>query len=178
MGGHDHAGSLNIQWQVLYIRERRVVKHNVSTDFAKAIRLYDLARDKGYGAVTLRSRNMAFPPPEELRPRYVRGRSKTTGQIIEGEVVPLDSLNRRGVWWCPYCVKQRKFVKQPYYVYDGIKVNIPRMACPMCGAAHTDFWVRYFNPIAKRFEGNFTDPHRAEKRRARQRRRRQQEDED
>ena len=159
-------GSLGSRWKVAWMTSdgRRVV-HAFGKDFAQAVKVYTAAVKAGKAGTTIISANMAFPPPEKYQRRYVRGISKTTGRLIEGEIIPLDKLNRGGIWWCPYCAKLRKFRKRSTSTYEGIVIPNPHMGCPMCDAAHTDFWVRFYNPIAKRFDGNFRDPARRRQRR-------------
>ena len=73
--------------------------------------------------------------------------------------------NAAGWWWCPYCVKLRRFVKRAGFYVDSIWVDEPSMACPLCSANHRDFHVRKWNPIAARISARVRDPNRRRVRR-------------
>jgi rubrerythrin len=45
---------------------------------------------------------------------------------------------RKGLWWCPYCGKYRKFKHNS---------NLNLKICPICGIGERDFYVRSYNNL-------------------------------
>lgn len=135
----------------------KVRRKKFGPDLPDAITYLTKALAKGplLKSVTLRCCNMGFPPPEKLRPhdvervsiKKVKGKRKRVKTTVR--VVPLYKLNREhGIWWCPYCMKLRKFVRRTHGVIDGIKIPDKAECCPMCGVTHRDHHVRLWNPVA------------------------------
>lgn len=135
-------------WEVRWVRNRRVTTVDVKDDFAEALRIYTKALVAGLSDVTLRSKNVGFPPPSKLRP-YFKKLTKNSEPI---RVVPLDLYNGRGWWWCPYCIHLRKFVKRNGFYTEGCWVPEPGYHCPMCGISHRDHHVAKWNPHARRYQ--------------------------
>lgn len=158
------------KWEVLWVHEGRVVRKKTGADLAEALRIYDLARDAGRKAVTLRCCNMGFPPPVKLQPRVVtfdKPRMLHGKRVSSVRIVPLRKLNHRGVWYCPYCMKLRRFVKRTIMEVEGIRFEQPGMHCPMCGVSHRDWHIRRWNPLADNISARVSDPNRKTRRRRR-----------
>lgn len=170
----------HVNWEVRWIGARgKVNVRKFGHDYVEAVRVYTLAVQAGKRAATLRSANIGFPPPPEKYAdleKYPRGRSKRTGKIVYGVrvkephtyLVRMRQVNAKGLWWCPFCMKMRKFVKKPGFTYEGIFVDKVHYACPMCAVMHDDGSVRKYNPIVTMMEMRG----RARKRSRRSRRRR------
>lgn len=143
-----------------------MIRKDFGNDLCEAVRIHALAVQGGRSGVTLRCKNMGFPPPAKYRPDPEE----------PNDPAPLELLNEQGVWWCPYCMKLRKFKKVSGYRLDGIWVAIPGMVCPMCKTSHRDPHVQRWNPLARQItdRGNDPNPRRARKvrREARERKRR------
>jgi hypothetical protein len=175
------------RWQVLWVKDGRVVRHDFEHDLAEAIRVHSLAMRAGRKAVTLRCCNMAFPPPDKYADREpVVVTHPTNGKRYKGQKIiepkqyirRMGQLNAKGIWWCPYCMQMRRFVKRTAVMVGGVRVEGDFMACPMCGISHR--MVTKYNPIATRIlmdTGRIKDPHAAEKRRRRRRARQEEDDE-
>lgn len=141
------------RWQVVWInpKNNKVVRKDFGDDFHEAMKVYTRAVELGARATTLRCKNMSFPPPEKWRPRMepvLNARGKPTGEQIKHE--PLEGLNRQGTYWCPYCIKFRKFRhRDGYYTTEGVWMAEPALVCPMCHIEHTAFYVKFWNPLAR-----------------------------
>lgn len=142
-----------VRWAVRKRGKTRWVVKKCGQDFSEALRVYELAKDGGRLAVTLRCANMAFPPPDKYAdPKYiivtrkVKGKTKRFKQR-DGILIPreyshkMHEVNLSGMWWCPYCIKFRKFAKMNRH---GNAV----MACPVCQVSHEMATVRKYNPVA------------------------------
>ena|SRR3982750_2095011 len=150
------------KWEVIWITGKRIIRRDYGNDLAEAQRVYALAVTGRKKAVTLRCKNMAFPPPEKYRRRHVKG--KLNGRVVEGWYDPMKRLNSQGVWWCPYCMKLRRFVKRAGYYVQGVYVEEARYVCPICSVSHKNTQVRMHNPVAQRMAAA---PGRRSKRRRR-----------
>lgn len=156
-----------MRWSVLwYVPEKdTIIRKKCGYDLSEALRIYDMAKRAEKVNVTLRCDNMGFPPPSKWLPHmvyvahkevyYTPKRKRKTRTIRKAELrVPMDKVNRAGIYWCPYCREMRRFQKQKGFMYDGIWVPDPDrrggLYCPMCGASHRDTHVRRYNPIANR----------------------------
>lgn len=142
------------RWEVIWVRGGRLHRVATGNDFAEALRLYGLAITSPDRAnVTLRCCNMAFPPPEKYHDRVVTfdkpRRLKNGKRVTSVRIRPMVKLNREGVWWCPFCVKLRRFkFEKGWTTTEGIYVAEPRMRCPVCKVDHNSFDVRKWNPLA------------------------------
>jgi hypothetical protein len=136
-------------WEVRWVVEKRVVVVDFGDDLAEALRIYTKALVSGRKAVTLRSKNVGFAPPQRLRP-YTRKPKRKTEEGVR--VTPLNEYNLRGWWWCPYCMQLRKFVLRSGFHIGGIWVPEPGYHCPMCGISHRDNSVAKWNPHARRYQ--------------------------
>lgn len=161
MTGTDSAA--RAKWQVTWVAKGNRFEEDFLDDLNGALALRDKLVAAGRKDVTLRSKNVAWPPPEEYRPhvvtkkilkgtRIVRRKGKRYRKKIykevDVEVHKMKQANAIGWWWCPYCVKFRKFDKCDGFEHDGIWVPQPGMYCPACGISHFDFAVRRHNPQA------------------------------
>lgn len=152
-------------WEVIWVKDNKVQRKDCGHDLVEALRVRDLVKEAGRKNVTLRCKNFGFGPPEELRPQIVKvkipmdpprivkkngKRYRKTWGYKEMRKIPLKQLNAEGIWWCPYCMKLRRFKKTNSFVIDGIRVQETRHVCPLCGISHRDPHVRRWNPIATR----------------------------
>lgn len=168
------------RWEVCWVKDNKLHRVGMGPDFHEALHIYTLAvLSEDRTNVTLRCKNMGFPPPERLQPRVVtfdKPRRLRGAVVSEVRVVPMSKLNRQGVWWCPYCIKLRRFrFRKGYTTVEGVWVDDPHMSCPMCNVNHMSFDVRSWNPMAVRLfhEQRVRDPSKPPRR---TRRRRQKEE--
>lgn len=143
-----------VMWVVVKKSEKRIVAIDFGTDFVAAQELYVKVCRAGRKLATLRCKNQGFEPPERYRDKMA-------------------SLNRRGVWWCPYCMKLRRFEKrawsESWHTPDEIEPSEPAYYCPMCDIPHGDWSVRRWNPLAARLYEGLTRRRSSGKRRRRKR---------
>lgn len=160
---------------MLWIAKGKVVRKDFGSDLSEALRIYVLACKAEKSGATLRCKNMGFPPPEEYQREWTGWAVGSKGQRVEQYSEPLRDLNIQGIWWCPYCMKLRRFTKVKSFKVDGIRVPIPGMVCPMCRVSHRDSNVMKWNPLARQITdaGNDPNPRRARRNRRVARERRQ-----
>lgn len=147
-------------WKVGWVHKGKVHLKWIGTDFQEALRIRDLAVQKGRKSVTLICANFGFEPPPELKPQMKKfikkerikrkGKTRIRKFVVEREIIPMRQKNLEGIWWCPYCVKLRKFVFKESFVHEGQRVKDPGYYCPMCGISHRDGTVRKWNPVGER----------------------------
>lgn len=177
------ASGAHIKWSVLWVKPSgdsyEIIRKEYGTDLSEAMRIYALAKAAGKKLPTLRSNNVAFPPPEKYLPhtrkRVVKkpGTTKarrggkvvvvaTTKKVLETyEVIPMEKVNRKGFYWCPYCREMRKFqIQSGFPIGEKSFVEAKGMYCPLCGVSHRDFSVRKYNPAAARQYFSDTQPTR------------------
>lgn len=185
------------RWQVLWVVKQkgkppRIVEVDFENDLLSAQALWLKAKQAGKPMTTLRCCNVAFPPPEKYRQHYEKHREPTgrykvvtragkrykkplyrTSEVL---VTPLEGLNRRGIWWCPYCREFRKFqhwdgyTSEPMYV--GSFIPDPGEYCPMCGVNQRDWYVKKWNPQAVIIQFQIEAPKRTRRAAPKPRRRR------
>jgi hypothetical protein len=124
----------NAKWEVLWVTTKggkRIVAYDCGEDFVEARRIYLIARDAGKPFATLRSKNVAFPPPEQKLEKMM-------------------AFNRRGAFWCPYCMEMRRFEKlDGFHSESGAWVEVAQYyCCPMCGISLKHSLVASYNPLA------------------------------
>lgn len=146
------------RWEVVWRHNGRLIRKDCGEDLPEALRVQELATSSGRKAVTLRSKNVAFPPPEKFADteEVPIGRSKRTRKIVyetrtvepRRYLVKMRRLNARGIWWCPFCMKLRRFEKRKGYKVEGVYVDDTHLACPICGITHRHGSVLKYNPIA------------------------------
>lgn len=156
-----------------WVSKGRVITKECGADFAEAVRIYTLAVQANKQNATLGCANMSFAPSDKYadhRPAYKMSErtgkrfiSKKTGQpVLLGKelILPrtyqdtMGALNRQGVWWCPFCVKLRRFERYDGFMSEGIEVNEPAMMCPVCNVSHNHGQVQRYNPICSRITHN------------------------
>jgi hypothetical protein len=163
------ASGSHIKWSVLWVKPKNgdytIIRKEFGNDLTEALRVYQLAKQAKKPMATLRSNNVGFPAPPKLRPHIRRRkvtkevvvlrrgkRVKKQKAVLESyEVIPMETYNRKGWWWCPYCREMRKFQRQSGFpIGDKSFVEAPGMYCPLCGVSHRDLHVRRSNPHADR----------------------------
>lgn len=177
------ASAAHIKWSVLWVKPDNdsyaIVRREYGSDLSEAMRVYSLALKAGKKLATLRSNNVAFPPPPKYAPhtrkrvvkragtKKVRRQGRivivpTTKKVLETyTVVPMEKVNRKGFYWCPYCREMRKFQNQQGFpIGEKSFVEAKGMYCPLCGVSHRDFSVRKYNPAAARQYFSDTQPTR------------------
>jgi len=123
------------RWQVLWVvtkPKRRIVVIECENNLAEARRIYQLAKDSGKHYPTLRSANVAFPPPEKIEEK-------------------IHAYNRQMVFWCPFCMELRRFTKFDGFHSElsGAWVEVPQFyCCPMCDISIHHGQVKQYNPRA------------------------------
>lgn len=153
----DQLASDRARWEVIISGKAKTVRKKFGADLAGAVALYGKAVGKfGTKRVTLRCCNIAIPPPPELQPHEklvrVKGKKKPMAVLVR----PLNALNKsKGIWWCPYCMKLRRFVeRRGLRKEDGSGWEYENAykfhRCPVCHISHKDGGVRRWNPIATR----------------------------
>lgn len=157
--GRMYATNGNAQrsrWEVLWIKKGRVVGKDCGADFAEALRIYGLALQAGKKGATLRCKNMSFAPPEKYADHetivVTRGGKRYKKTVVIYPYVyhhRMTEMNLKGIWWCPYCVKMRRFTKKD-------RITGPVMECPMCKASNQLGTVKMYNPHASRDLGRRT----------------------
>lgn len=158
----NDAGS-RAKWEVLWIRKGKIQRKDCGNDLMEAIQIHQRVLAAGRKGVTLRCKNMGFPPPPKYLPYeekqkvplekpviIKRGgkRYRKTHEVKTVSIDPMYAKNREGIWWCPYCQKLRRFVKQTSMTVDKVKFQDTAMVCPMCKITHRDHNVRKYNPMA------------------------------
>jgi hypothetical protein len=163
----------NLRWDVRWVaklkdKQWHVIVKDFGTDLPGAIEFLQKVKTSGGKRhyITLRCRNSGFAPPEKLQPywgvkkvkKQVRRRGKLKTVLTYEDVyrVPMKRRNREGVWWCPYCMELREFVRAHELPYEPPKAIIDLMPqnggmyCPMCFVGTSDHNVRKWNPLAER----------------------------
>jgi hypothetical protein len=129
-----------------------IVEKKFDNDFAGALDAYTTLKAAGKKWVTLRCCNVGFAPPRNITHAPVatykivtRGGKKYKKKVItETDLMP--EYNAKDVWWCPFCIKLRRFYRdtdEPYRVV---------MRCPVCEISNYDWHVKRWNPQAKTIE--------------------------
>lgn len=144
----SQASNVNAKWEVIWLGKQGMVRKGFEHDFSDALRTYDLLRSSGRKLVTLRCKNVGFPPPSSITQHEVitwrvvtrsgkRRKAKTLTYVNR-----MSELNDVGKWWCPYCIKLLPFKLTKDWT--GRK----HMVCPLCGVNEKNFHVRQHNPKA------------------------------
>lgn len=124
----EHAG-----WEVIWAKkDKSLVAIDFEDNLAEALELYEKVKKAGKPLATLRCKNVAFPPPDKYAEK-------------------MDAYNRMGVWWCPYCMKLRRFEKRSWAEMDGHVYEVdPEYACPICDITHANWAVCKYNPVPRK----------------------------
>jgi len=135
---NNRSVNMPARWAVVWRSNGRWIEKEVDDDFGEAQRLFGLLIRAGREP-QIRSLNVAFPPPKRLteHKRYKIVNGKKTVRVVNR----METLNRKGWWWCPYCVRLRKFVRDP----DKYRTVF---LCPLCGVSSMDGSVKRYNPFA------------------------------
>lgn len=150
------------KWSVMWLAKDKkgvpvIRERKVDYDLAEAIRLHALLIKADRRGPTLRCTNVAFPPPvhvleheeetiEERRVK-IKGKRRTVYVRIVTVVNKMHDLNLEGIWWCPYCMKFRKFREIPWEPRNQATKGT-LLFCPMCDVSTRDFGVAKWNPLA------------------------------
>lgn len=156
----------NARWEVIWWsrKHKRFIVKSFDNDHASALELFVKVKTAKKPFATLRSCNVAFPPPEKYRPFVkqqvlretvrIGRKTKVRRRIVETDVMPMQEVNLKGIWWCPYCSQMRKFTKQDgsMFEHNGNEYFVERGAyyCPVCQISHGNHHVRKWNPVAER----------------------------
>lgn len=132
----------NAKWGVMWISPKtgKWVEKHFEDDLPKAIEFQNRLVVAGRKA-TVRCLNVGFPPPKRITEYeqveiVVRNGKKRRNITI---VNLMEQYNSEGVWWCPYCIKCRRFQQK----IIGVRVA---MICPACGVSSRDGHVKRYNP--------------------------------
>ena len=148
----QNALNTGARWEVRWLGKKGLVRKRFDDDFGAALKFYCLLREGGKKVVTLRSCNVGFPPPKRITEHEVQTwevvtrRGKKYKRRVTTTVDLMEEYNLRGIWWCPYCIKLRKF-KQ---IKD--EFGRPLTLCPVCDISNWDWYVKRYNPQAKIIE--------------------------
>jgi hypothetical protein len=116
------------RWSVMWVKGKEIFEREFGGDLSEALRVYVMVQRAGRTGATLRCQNVGFPPPQKL----------------EGK---MGTLNRRGVGWCPYCMKLRKFEMRKGFDFEGEWIEKKAYYCPMCDISSDDNNVLRYNPL-------------------------------
>lgn len=154
LGGHIH---WEVRWVTTKDGDYRIHVKDCEHDLGLALSTYERVRKAGRKLVTLRSCNVGFPPPEKYQEYWITKHKKvrnSAGKLRREAYyvhkVPMRKLNRKGVFWCPYCRELRRFQEQGGFYIDGVVVPESGLHCPICGVSHRDHHVRKWNPEAQK----------------------------
>lgn len=146
------ASNVNAKWEVIWLGKKGLVRKDVGQDFGEGLRIHALLKSNGRKLVTLRCKNVGFPPPERITAHpvvtYERVRRRRGGKTVYLRkktityVNRMHELNDKGIWWCPYCILLRPFKLKREWT------GRVHMVCPVCGINERNFHVRQHNPKA------------------------------
>lgn len=138
------------RWQVLWVSRGQVKRKDFEHDLSGALtfHLWASANAGTSTHITLRCCNVAFPPPVKFQPHAKEVKVKGQRKPVTVTVQPMRGLNRKGIFWCPYCMKMRRFVKRKNFEVEGIKIVRPVLCCPLCEVSHREGGVQRHNPFA------------------------------
>lgn len=143
------------KWSVLWMKNGEVIWTDFGSDYHRALEIYTKAVQAGKKAATLRCNNVGHPPPTKITEAQAWKIVKRKGKKYKQRVTVnrMEELNRKGWWWCPYCIKLRQFERQDGFVDDdGQYVPQDGMYCGMCGISNYDRNVWWHNPHAQLME--------------------------
>lgn len=137
------------KWSVYWYSKKRgkFVRKRFHEDVGGAIKFYTENLDRT--GITLHADNHGYPPPlritEHERETWeiVRRKGKKFKKKVITVVNLMEEYNRKGIWWCPYCIKLRRF--EEVETERGVE-----LCCPVCWVSH--FMVRNYNPLASQIE--------------------------
>lgn len=139
------------KWSVFWYSEKkkRFVRKRFYEDLGKAIQFYTMKQ--GLPGLTLHTDNHGYPPPtritEHVHEKWIvveQGGKRYKKRVTE-TVNLMAEYNRKGIWWCPYCIQLRRFKLTE-------AERGPEMFCPVCGCGNHLSDVRRHNPQASVIE--------------------------
>ena len=154
-----------IRWSVIWRKKGRWVRKRFHDDFQAALSFF---LEKQTQQATLHSDNKAWPPPtritehEHVSWKIIKRGGKRYKQKTTTVVNLLHEYKNKGVWWCPYCIKLRRFAFMQ-------TERGPEAYCPVCQITNYDSSTRRHNPKAVAIE--YHQPQRRTRGRSRRRRR-------
>lgn len=136
-------------WSVFWYSAKRgkYVRKRFGEDIGAAIKFF--GENQQRKGITLHPDNHGYPPPKRITEHERTTWSVVTrkGKKYKKKVVTVVNLmneyNRKGIWWCSYCVKLRRF--ELIQTEHG-----PEMYCPVCKVSHR--LVKQHNPQASAIE--------------------------
>jgi hypothetical protein len=131
----------------MWVRKGQIYERKFYHELGEALKTLELLKKAGRTGATLRCCNVGHPPPEHLLRDPVVDVVKKGGKRFKRTryVNRMRELNARGIWWCPYCMKLRRFERR---VDEGRY----QMYCPMCDISTRDRHVWRWNPQAQILE--------------------------
>jgi hypothetical protein len=138
----------NLSWSVFWYSKKKDkwVRKRFKDDFNAALKFYST---HSYPGITLHVDNHSFSPPvritehSEVQWEIIRRNGKRYKKKVIRLVNLMDDYNRKGIWWCGYCIQLRRFI-----LIESDKG--PEMYCPVCTASHRI--NRQYNPQAQLIE--------------------------
>lgn len=136
-------------WSVFWYskNKKKWLRKRFREDVAAAIKFF--GENQHRPGITLHPDNHGYPPPrrftehERVKWKVVRIKGKKYKKKVVTIVNLMDEYNAKGIWWCSYCIKLRRF--------ETIQTEYgPEMFCPVCGVSHR--LVRQHNPKALEVE--------------------------
>ena len=133
-------------WSVFWYstKKKRYVRKRFREDLAAALKFFG---EKDYPAITLHADNHGYPPPrritehEHITWKIVRKGGKKYKRKVVDIVNLMSEYNAKGIWWCPYCIKLRRF--------DLVEtMRGHEMVCPVCQISSYESKTRDCNPKA------------------------------
>ena len=156
--------AVRARWRVAWKQNGRVVGKTFGEDFSGARELYEKVIKAEKKGATLISTNVCFPPPPRLCPYKKdkvewsivtrKGRRAKKKTVLVVTVHPMNKLNLKGIWWCGYCSRLRKFERLNGFKESGVYVAEPGYHCPICKVSHRDGGIRKWNYAASRIYAN------------------------
>lgn len=120
-----------MNWSVFFIYKGVINRKRFGGELTEAVDLVgklEIKKEKGVKVsnITLYCDNYGFPPPEKIAKK-------------------IQALNDRSIFWCPHCMKLRKFeLSGPFtgeYEHDYTGYY-----CVVCEVSHRSWDVRRYNP--------------------------------
>lgn len=136
-------GQARSRWSVYYYRKGKWRRKRFKEDFTAALKFY--TENVETTGLTLHCDNVAFPPPDRIRFHeresweIVTRKGKKYKKRKVTVVNLMEDYNRKGIWWCGYCIKLRRF--KEIQTDRGTE-----MCCPVCWVSN--YMVRDHNPFA------------------------------
>lgn len=141
----NNSANMPARWGVQWVgpTSGKLLFKEFDDDFQRAIEWYARLKEAKAKNVTLRSMNVGFPPPKRITQHEETKIIKKNGKKIRRTTTInlMQQFNQEGAWWCPYCIKMRRFKRK--ITHQAIV-----MVCPACGISSRDGHVKRHNPYA------------------------------